>query len=288
MKLIPFVVALCVMATYAKGAKNAETIDEKVVVDTEKELKLLHEETAKQKAENDDLRREMARQKEDADLRIQEEIAKARVNYDLEKIATDEQKVAMEREKSEIDAQNVKLIEMVKRKTVKQSKRQNFSPAEMTPLKTVGGEVKGDSMGSNQVSGFITKAGACSGHNGDMYLAPFPHLVWYEFPNMHIPAKVSFEKVDWDWGIKPKAWKFVGSPDENCDHNSNWTEFCGDSTGGNSCWVPLMYHRTAYKCLGIRILSNGTGKGLKIACFKNMKFWEFKIQNAKLCMIGRS
>ena len=116
----------------------------------------------------------------------------------------------------------------------------------------------------------------CAGdHPG--FVARLPYLVWYESPDFHIPATFAFTRQS--DRATPATWKFVGSPDENCDQNSNWVELCGDMSGRNirhdevkSCNVPD-YAKAKFKCLGIRILSTG-GTYWRYACLKDMKFWE--------------
>jgi len=347
MKLIRFVVALCVAAICVGGEESAKSAeDKKAVVDAEKEfaaikaeLKLLRDENDKQVKENDErkkenkeLRQEMARQKRDAAIQTQEEIAKARVKFDQEKIAIEEQKIAMEKEKSEIDAENVKLVELVKEKTVKQSKRQNdvveatrklirseikkynqahneslkriidseiqnylYSTAETKLLNTINGNGRAGPNGGNTVSNFFNSDGTCSGYVSGGYVEPFPQFVWYEFSELHIPARMSFTRTGnnlWlNWGKTPKSWEFVGTTDAKCDHSSNWVSLCGDLSGSNyaenaviSCDIPK-FARKPYKCLAIRINSNQSNRKYlgsrsdnlaftTCTCFKELKFWE--------------
>jgi len=320
MKAILIVVALGLIATCSgeEDAKNAETQDKKAVADTEKEfaaikaeLKRLRDETgkkisdqkkeieeqlAKQKEENEELRRQLAKQKMDGEIRVTEEIAKERVHND--------------QLKTEIDEENFKLVELVKQRAVKQqSKRQNdedlssasllrrcseiikyVSTAEMTRLKTVNAKVGCDSCGGNPPDRWDDQW--VTGHRretGSAYDAPFPHLLWFEFGEFHIPAKFSFtrgtpdNRENTNTKKTPKTWQFVGSPDENCDHSSNWVELCGDLSGGNyvanavrSCEVPK-YARTAFKCLGIKILSNNNDKDdlrRNEVWLQKIRFWE--------------
>jgi len=311
MKAILFVVALGLIATCSgeEDAKNAETQDKKAVADVEKEfaaikaeLKRLRDETGKKdeqrKRENEVLRQQLAKQKMDGEIRVTEEIAKQRVHND--------------ELKSEIDEENFKLVELVKQRAVKQqSKRQNYneeetrkicrseiikyvSTAEMTRLKTINGKAGCDSCGDNSPGRFFPEDGGdgqwVTGNvrGTGRYDAPFPHLLWYEYGEFHIPAKFSFTRAassdSRDYTKQtPKTWQFVGSPDENCDHSSNWVELCGDLSGGNyvanavrSCEVPK-YARTAFKCLGIRILSNNNDKNdvwPNAEWLQKIRFWE--------------
>jgi len=321
MKAILIVVALGLIATCSgeEDAKNAETQDKKAVADTEKEfaaikaeLKRLRDETGnkfsdqneqlkkenkQRKRENEELRQQLAKQKMDGEIRVTEEIAKERVHND--------------QLKSEIDEENFKLVELVKQRAVKQhGKRQKdveeetrkicrseiikyVSTAEMTRLKTINGKAGCDSCGSNPPGGFFPEDGGdgqwVTGHSKETqrYDAPFPHLLWYEFGEFHIPAKFSFTRAKSKYSEyytkrTPKTWQLVGSPDENCDHSSNWVELCEDLSGGNyvanavrSCEVPK-YARTAFKCLGIRILSDNDNNNNKLneVWLQKIRFWE--------------
>ena len=112
----------------------------------------------------------------------------------------------------------------------------------------------------------------CAGYVAG-FVSSLPYLVWYESPDFHIPAMFTFTLQG-----DRATWKFVGSPDENCDQNSNWIELCGDSEDNEveSCNVPD-YAKAKFKCLGIRILSTTGGSSSahwRYACLKEMKFWE--------------
>lgn len=153
------------------------------------------------------------------------------------------------------------------------------------PGSNTGGTNGGDGSGELPIEAFTGYKGYCTGWNGldgtdGSYNRPFPHLLWYEFPSFHTPVKFAFKRKYID---HPKIWKFVGSTDENCDQSSNWVDLCGDAMGLNtvdyedvSCDVPeyVGKARKAYKCLGIRILSNNRNDKNTGACVSKIKIWE--------------
>jgi len=122
----------------------------------------------------------------------------------------------------------------------------------------------------------------CSGRSSSTefkYKTPFPQMIYYEFPEAHVPARLSFRRIDTI--ITPKTWKFAGSTDEGCNEASTWVELCGDLVGDEivnnqevGCDVPA-YARKPFKCLGIRVNSiNSNNSGYNAVCIKAMRFWE--------------
>jgi len=146
MKLVLLVLTFYMISSCSgeKDVKNAENQGNnemsKEVADLKNELKLLREETRKQKleietqlkteietqamkqkTELEQLRQQMKRQK----MQSEEEIAKENVEIDHQKLAMDLQKVAMFKQKTEIDEQKVKLVQSATQNSVKQQgKRQ--------------------------------------------------------------------------------------------------------------------------------------------------------------------
>jgi len=166
--------------------------------------------------------------------------------------------------------------------------RKYFTNAELKQIETIDGAAKSESLPGggydNVLVAFRDEPQYCSGWDGSNYNIPFPHMVWYEFPSYHIPAKFTFRLYGQDSSTKqvPKTWKFVGSRDENCNQHSHWDELCGDFSGNLvykvdvGCKVPKYAEKTAYKCLGIRIYSTtaAQAKSSNHNCFYNMRFWE--------------
>ena len=71
------------------------------------------------------------------------------------------------------------------------------------------------------------------GHNNAWHnnRGTFPSMVWYQFPAgaTFIPARVSFRsRQDCCQDEGPSMWQFVGSNDENCGKNGDWTVLCED------------------------------------------------------------
>ena len=117
----------------------------------------------------------------------------------------------------------------------------------------------------------------CTGCSKSGCNVPFPHHAWYEFTGWHIPARFSFTRTSST--NTPKTWKFIGSPDKNCDQASSWTELCGDLAGIDmyngaiiSCDVPK-YARKQFRCLGIRVFSNNWSNA-NSSCMIDLRFWE--------------
>ena len=120
------------------------------------------------------------------------------------------------------------------------------------------------------------KLNTCTACSWGSCKAPFPHHAWYEFTGRHIPARFSFTRTSGT--DTPKTWKFIGSPDKNCDQASSWTELCGDLAGIDmhngaimSCDVPK-YARKQFRCLGIRVFSNNWSTNS--SCMIDLRFWE--------------
>lgn len=172
--------------------------------------------------------------------------------------------------------------------------RKYHASAELKQIKTINGEAKSDNGAGvccayeNVLNAFKSDGSImCVGWTGSAWNKPFPHLILYEFPSYHIPAKFTFRRYgsDSSYSQTPKTWKFVGSRDENCDENSHWDELCGDLSGQKivynvdvGCEVPKYVKPTAYKCLGIRVYSVPQARlndgNPHHNCVKNMRFWE--------------
>jgi len=108
------------------------------------------------------------------------------------------------------------------------------------------------------------------------YKRPFPIMVWVEFPTTHVPSKFAFKRIGTE--TTPKTWRFVGSKQEGCTHDSTWKPLCGDMAGDkkpvageDGCEVQK-YAREPFKCLGIRVYSNDASDNA--ICLKAMRFWE--------------
>jgi len=143
------------------------------------------------------------------------------------------------------------------------------------------GTKKWDSDGDSgfKVEGAFSTESGCAGYSAsaNRYNRPFPIMVWVEFPTTHVPSKFAFKRS----GTlqTPKTWRFVGSKQEGCSHDSTWKPLCGDMVGdklGNSdqevqCEVPK-YAREPFKCLGIRVYSNNYSDNA--VCVIAMRFWE--------------
>jgi len=156
----------------------------------------------------------------------------------------------------------------------------NIAPS---PLATKNGKAKSDSKKSSWSELDAFRDGEfCAGTGNSGWNKAFPHLLWYEFPEDHIPARFSFRRGGEYSGEVPKTWQFVASQEENCNQNSAWFELCGDIAGENlvyradvGCDVPIG-SRAPYRCLGIRIDSNTAERTDSAACVSKMRFWEFK------------
>jgi len=302
-------------ATMKAELKRLREETGKATSEQKKEIEEQKKRDEERKKENKELRQQLARQKIDSDIQIREAIAKQRVQNDQKKLEMDEENfklvelvkqrdvkqqskrqndVAYETRKlcrSEILKYHQAHNDSESLKSIIISEIKNYlSTAEMTLLKARNGKAGCDRCGSNGPKGFFDESqtgGWVSGfdNKASAYTAPFPHLVWYEFAAFHIPAKFSFTRhmyKEYSQSRTPKTWKFVGSADENCDHSSNWVELCGDLSGGNfvpnavrSCEVPK-YARTAFRCLGIRILSNNNAKNPTVteSWLGSIRFWE--------------
>jgi len=134
MKLLLLVLTFYMTASCSgeKDVKNAENQGNnemgKEVADLKNELKLLREETRKQKleietqlkTELEELRQQIKRQK----MQSEEEIAKENVEIDHQKLAMDLQKVAMFKQKTEMDEEKVKVQSATRNAVKQQGKRQ--------------------------------------------------------------------------------------------------------------------------------------------------------------------
>jgi len=149
-------------------------------------------------------------------------------------------------------------------------------------IANVGGKGKWDTEDGSgyDLEGLFTKpdVAVCAGWTKVGYFTkPFPHLIWYEYASSHTPARFEFSRYTIDQGAT--TWRFVGAKDEGCNAASTWTEFCGDMSGETKagitgCDVPK-YLREPFKCLGIRIYSNGRNGKDNTACVQGQfKFWE--------------
>jgi len=170
--------------------------------------------------------------------------------------------------------------------------RKYFANAELKQIEILNGAAGSDSHTGcsydDALRAFLPISQYCAGCSSgpNEWKLALPHLVWYEFPAFHIPAKFTFRRYgqsSTDSQV-PKTWKFVGSRDENCNQHSHWDELCGDLSGNLvykvdvGCEVPKYAKRTAYKCLGIRVYSVPQARLDSSLphheCFYNMRFWE--------------
>jgi len=116
---------------------------------------------------------------------------------------------------------------------------------------------------------------------------PFPHLVWYNFPeeSAFVPAEVSFRpRQDSEKEARqvPSKWQFVGTNDAVCNEDSAWTILCEDLSGvegtgfasNKFCRVAPELNRK-FRCLGIRILESGS----VAASLNSLRFWKKAIES---------
>jgi len=271
-----------------------------------KELKEMKKSLAEQRVENEKLEKEVASQKlENLDARKTEAIlreadaklreADARILRTNEKQTAELRREAEKRQaapKRQNDAEGMIsetrgliLEEILKYHASHNDTTTRPSKIELKPLKAINGVTNENSesgSGYPTKDAFSTDKTYCIGWRPKKeWTNPFPHLLSYEFPTLHTPAKISFRrvKVSSDYGT-PKKWQFVATADPNCDKNSNWTVLCGDIGGENivsnqvvGCDVPKKA-RSDYKCLGLRIYSNHESRTDNSACFRELKFWE--------------
>jgi len=150
------------------------------------------------------------------------------------------------------------------------------------------GKAKWDSDGHDAYladDAFSTTAGndghGCAGWDDRKgWAKPMPVMIWYEFPSTHVPTKFAFRRVA--TRNVPQTWRFVGSKESGCHHDSIWIPLCGDMVGDKKmvigeevgCSVPK-YKQEPFKCLGISVYSNNYRKYRKSGvCMKAMRFWE--------------
>jgi len=125
------------------------------------------------------------------------------------------------------------------------------------------------------------KEGWASGIFPNDVRTPFPHLIWYDFPaeKAFIPAEVSFRpRQAGSTQLAPTKWQFVGTNDATCDEKAAWAILCEDLSGAGYksqgdikfCSASVQINRK-YRCLGIRILQNGSGSETDL---QSLRFWE--------------
>jgi len=123
------------------------------------------------------------------------------------------------------------------------------------------------------------KVYGCAGYSASAngWTQPFPIMIWVEFPTTHVPSKFLFRRID--TSKTPKMWRFVGSNEEGCTHDSTWKSLCGDMFGDTfaiagdiiGCEVKKNA-REPFKCLGIRVYTNNFSDNA--ICVQAMSFWE--------------
>ncbi len=86
------------------------------------------------------------------------------------------------------------------------------------------------------------------------HYVPFPHLIWYTFASPIIPGRVSFMRSYYGWLLSYYGWQFIGSNDDPCDEDSDWSVLCQDLSVDiqekEDCMVGNQMSK--FRCLGIR------------------------------------
>ena len=126
-------------------------------------------------------------------------------------------------------------------------------------------------------------------HNGLDARGIFPATIWYDFISQSfIPAEISFQprgsrEAQYALIQTPTSYQFIGTNDDPCDDQSEWSILCEDLSGRETrnvfdtryCTVKHHddhYSQKTYRCLGIRMLRNDDPHGS--ISLGNIRIWK--------------